>query len=42
LLREEGIAAEDIATHPDWQLWLWDAARVTTALQAMHTQEAVS
>jgi hypothetical protein len=41
LLQEEGIASEDIAAHPDWQLWLWEAGRVRAALQAMPRQEAV-
>jgi hypothetical protein len=35
LLREEGIADADLAYHPDWHLWLWDAIRVQKALDAM-------
>ncbi|HEX8597259.1 MAG TPA: BrxA family protein [Chloroflexia bacterium] len=32
LLQEEGVSAPDIPQHPDWHIWLWDAARVKTAL----------
>jgi Putative inner membrane protein (DUF1819) len=39
LLQEEGILAEQIAHHPDWQLWLWDAARAQKALDTSHLQE---
>lgn len=28
LLVAEGIPAEELAYHPDWQLWLWDPDRV--------------
>lgn len=39
LLRDEGIAEADMAQHPDWQLWLWDADRVQKALDAPLRQE---
>jgi len=39
LLQAEGIPPEQIAQHPDWQLWLWDAARAQKALDASHLQE---
>ena len=32
LLQAEGIAAGELAHHPDWRLWLWDAARAEQAL----------
>jgi hypothetical protein len=32
LLRAEGIADGELAHHPDWRLWLWDAARARHAL----------
>jgi transcriptional regulator of NAD metabolism len=32
LLRAEGIADGELAHHPDWRLWLWDAARAGQAL----------
>lgn len=32
LLRAEGIADGELAHHPDWRLWLWDAARAQEAL----------
>lgn len=32
LLCEEGIAQEELAEHPDWQLWLWDAAHAQNAI----------
>ena len=41
LLREEGIAEEDMAHHPDWQLWLWDAARAQKAINMFNLQERV-
>lgn len=39
LLQAEGIPLEQIAGHPDWQLWLWDAARTQKAIDAYHLQE---
>jgi hypothetical protein len=39
LLRAEGIAEEELALHPDWQLWLWDAERTTTAIEQTLPQE---
>jgi hypothetical protein len=39
LLQAEGIPPEQVAQHPDWQLWLWDAARAQKALDAYHLQE---
>ncbi|SRR5579883_2823026 len=39
LLREEGIAPGELAQHPDWQLWLWDAARAQKAIDAALLQE---
>jgi transcriptional regulator of NAD metabolism len=32
LLRAEGMADGELAYHPDWRLWLWDAARAQEAL----------
>src|SRR5258708_36701585 len=39
LLQAEGIPPEQVAQHPDWQLWLWDAVRAQKALDASHLQE---
>jgi hypothetical protein len=39
LLQEEGIPPEQVAQHPDWQLWLWDAARAQKAIDVSHLQE---
>ncbi len=39
LLQAEGIPPEQVAQHPDWQLWLWDAARAQKAIDASHLQE---
>jgi hypothetical protein len=39
LLREEGIAEEDLARHPDWQLWLWDTGRAQKAIEKTLPQE---
>src|SRR5205823_5052842 len=33
LLQEEGIPPEQVAHHPDWKLWLWDAARAQKAIE---------
>lgn len=33
LLCEEGIAAEDIPGHADWNLWLWSPDRVRAAMK---------
>jgi Putative inner membrane protein (DUF1819) len=32
LLLAEGVAADQIAHHPDWRLWLWDSARANHAV----------
>lgn len=32
LLTAEGIPAEELACHPDWQLWLWDPDRAERAI----------
>jgi len=32
LLLAEGLAAEDLALHPDWRLWLWEPERAARAL----------
>ncbi len=39
LLQAEGIPLEQIAHHPDWQLWLWDAARAQKANEMLKLQE---
>jgi hypothetical protein len=41
LLQEEGIPSEQIAHHPDWQLWLWDAARTQKDIDSTHIEEHV-
>jgi hypothetical protein len=41
LLQEEGIPPEQVAHHPDWQLWLWDAARAQKAIDSSHVEEHV-
>jgi hypothetical protein len=41
LLQAEGIPPEQIAHHPDWQLWLWDAARAQKAIDSSHVEEHV-
>ncbi len=41
LLQEEGIQPEQVAQHPDWRLWLWDATRAQKALDAYHLEERV-
>ena len=39
LLQAEGIPLEQVAHHPDWQLWLWDAARAQKAIEMLKLQE---
>ena len=41
LLQAEGIPPEQVAQHPDWQLWLWDAARAQKAIESSHLEERV-
>lgn len=33
-LRAEGIADGDLASHPDWRIWLWDTERARQAIAA--------
>ena len=39
LLQEEGIPQEQLASHPDWQLWLWDAAQAQKAIDSYQVEE---
>ncbi|SRR6266567_3598623 len=39
LLLAESIPPEQIAHHPDWQLWLWNAGRAQQAIDADRLQE---
>ncbi len=39
LLQAEGIQPEQLAQHPDWQLWLWDAAQAQKAIEDMELDE---
>ena len=39
LLQAEGIPLEQVAHHPDWQLWLWDATRAQKAIEMLNLQE---
>ena len=41
LLQAEGIPQEQVAHHPEWQLWLWDAARAQKAIDSTHVEEHV-
>ena len=41
LLQEEGIPSEHIAHHPDWQLWLWDAAHAQKTIESYQLEEHV-
>jgi hypothetical protein len=41
LLQAEGIPPDQIAHHPDWQLWLWDATRAQKAIEMLNLQERV-
>ncbi|MCL4835318.1 MAG: DUF1819 family protein [Caldilineaceae bacterium] len=35
LLREEGISEEEIPSHPDWRLWLWNEERTRGVLSEL-------
>ncbi len=39
LLQAEGIPPEQVANHPDWQIWLWDAARAQKAIDSTNVEE---
>lgn len=41
LLQAEGIPPDQIAHHPDWHLWLWDATRAQKAIEMLKLQERV-
>jgi hypothetical protein len=41
LLQAEGIPPDQIAQHPDWHLWLWDATRAQKAIEMLNLQERV-
>jgi hypothetical protein len=41
LLRAEGVADDDLARHPDWQIWLWDRVRAQKVISAMTEQEGI-
>jgi len=41
LLKAEGIPPEQIAHHPDWQLWLWDTARAQKVIDSHQVEERV-
>jgi hypothetical protein len=39
LLREEGVADEALADHPDWSIWLWDPRRARQVIAGLTTAE---
>jgi hypothetical protein len=41
LLQEEGIPLEQVARHPDWRLWLWDATRAQKTIESSQVEERV-
>ncbi len=41
LLKAEGVPQEQIAYHPDWQLWLWQPAQAKVAITAFLKQEQI-
>jgi len=42
LLKAEGVPQEQIAYHPDWQLWLWQPAQAKAAITAFLKQEQIA
>jgi len=41
LLRAEGVAEPELPHHPDWQIWLWDAARAQKAINTTVLQDRI-
>ncbi len=41
LLQAEDTPLEQVAHHPDWHLWLWDATRAQKAINTFNLQEHV-
>lgn len=39
LLTAEGLRPEELAQHPDWRIWLWDAERAARVLAQLPSQE---
>jgi hypothetical protein len=39
LLREEGVADEALAVHPDWSIWLWDPRRARQVIAGLTTAD---
>jgi Putative inner membrane protein (DUF1819) len=39
LLKAENIPQEQLASHPDWQLWLWSPAQAQVAINSFLKQE---
>ena len=39
LLKAEGVPQEQLAYHPDWQLWLWQPSQAKAAITAFLKQE---
>jgi hypothetical protein len=39
LLRAEGVAEEQLASHPDWRIWLWDAEQANVVLHSVEIEE---
>jgi hypothetical protein len=42
LLKVEGVPQEQLAYHPDWQLWLWQPAQAKVAITAFLQQEQIA
>ena len=41
LLKAENIPQEQLASHPDWQLWLWSPAQAQVAIDSFLKQEQI-
>ncbi|QBD82804.1 DUF1819 family protein [Ktedonosporobacter rubrisoli] len=39
LLQAEGVTQEQMATHPDWNLWLWSPAQAKAAIERFFHEE---
>jgi hypothetical protein len=42
LLRAENIPQEQLAYHPDWQLWLWSPTQAQVAINSFLKQEQIA
>ena len=42
LLRSEGVSENELASHTDWGIWLWDRRRAQQTIETLPVQEAIA